>query len=402
MKGRIAVLGAGLSGVAAALELAEAGCDVDLYDRCPEPFSRASLVSEGKIHLGYVYALDRSLETARTMIRGAATFKPLLARWTGEEFFAANASTPFIYAVPRDSMMSPDEIRNHFSAVAGLVEAAPDTICVDAEKRGWRELAAGDVGAYFDPDVIETAFQTDEIAIDTNRLAGILRAALGSMDRLTMRLSNEVVSVAEEQGGFRVEADGPEGRSSGLYAAVVNALWERRLPVDIELGMEVQRPAIHRYKVGLRTNDPEVSAGLPSVTFLVGPYGDSTAFPTSAFVSWYPTGLLSQEVGIAPRHFDIELDEKEAEAQIAATLAGLRRFMPGASGALQEKAGRWKVNGGFISAWGKSGIEDEGSELHQRYAVGVHSKGNYHSIDTGKLTLAPLFAAEAAARILGR
>ena len=52
-----------------------------------------------------------------------------------------------------------------------------------------------------------------------------------------------------------------------------------------------------------------------------------------------------------------------------------------------------------FTAWGETGIEDRTSELHQRHAVGVHSRGRYHSIDTGKLTLAPMFAAEACARL---
>ena len=81
---------------------------------------------------------------------------------------------------------------------------------------------------------------------------------------------------------------------------------------------------------------------------------------------------------------------------------GLRDLMPGASELLDPSAAAWEIAGGYITAWGASGIDDGGSELHQRYAVGVSSHGNYHTIDTGKMTLAPLFAAEACSRILGR
>jgi glycine/D-amino acid oxidase-like deaminating enzyme len=65
---RIAVLGAGGVGVCAALELADRGYRLDLYDENSQPLIRASANNEGKIHLGLVYAKDNSLRTARTMI----------------------------------------------------------------------------------------------------------------------------------------------------------------------------------------------------------------------------------------------------------------------------------------------------------------------------------------------
>jgi len=49
-----------------------------------------------------------------------------------------------------------------------------------------------------------------------------------------------------------------------------------------------------------------------------------------------------------------------------------------------------EINGGYIFAWGKSDIDDARSRLHRRYEIGVHSHRGYHSIDTGKLTMAPL------------
>ena len=50
------------------------------------------------------------------------------------------------------------------------------------------------------------------------------------------------------------------------------------------------------------------------------------------------------------------------------------------------------VKGGVIVAWGETDIYDPSSELHRRYEIGVTSAGRYHSIDPGKLTMAPYFA----------
>jgi hypothetical protein len=65
----------------------------------------------------------------------------------------------------------------------------------------------------------------------------------------------------------------------------------------------------------------------------------------------------------------------------------------------RELDGLW-IKGGPIVAWANTDIDDPQSELHNRYDIGVHSKGRYHSVDPGKLTMAPLFAEDCVRRIL--
>jgi glycine/D-amino acid oxidase-like deaminating enzyme len=58
------------------------------------------------------------------------------------------------------------------------------------------------------------------------------------------------------------------------------------------------------------------------------------------------------------------------------------------------------VKGGVIVAWGQTDIYDPASELHRRFEIGITSKARFHSIDPGKLTMAPYFADVCTARIL--
>jgi hypothetical protein len=58
------------------------------------------------------------------------------------------------------------------------------------------------------------------------------------------------------------------------------------------------------------------------------------------------------------------------------------------------------VAGGAIFALGETDIDDPESRLHERYKVGITSVGNYHSVDTGKYSLAPLLASRVADRIM--
>ena len=54
------------------------------------------------------------------------------------------------------------------------------------------------------------------------------------------------------------------------------------------------------------------------------------------------------------------------------------------------------VDAGVIFSWGATDIDDPASELHRRHDIGVRASDGYFSVDTGKLTCAPLFAARLA------
>jgi hypothetical protein len=86
---------------------------------------------------------------------------------------------------------------------------------------------------------------------------------------------------------------------------------------------------------------------------------------------------------------------------IDATLAAFARLvmpMRGFHRGLFEEA---IVAGGIILAAGETDIDDPMSRLHTRNAVGVRSVDGYHSVDTGKYTLAPMYAMEIADRVCG-
>src|SRR6185369_7227383 len=113
----VVVLGAGLQGAGVALELARRGVPVSLVDQDSLPMNRASLRNEGKIHLGFIYANDRSLATASLQLEGALRFRSILARWIGRGDEWLVRSTPFYYLVARDSVVAPDRLAEHYSAV---------------------------------------------------------------------------------------------------------------------------------------------------------------------------------------------------------------------------------------------------------------------------------------------
>ena len=50
------------------------------------------------------------------------------------------------------------------------------------------------------------------------------------------------------------------------------------------------------------------------------------------------------------------------------------------------------VAAGVIFSWGATDIDDLQSELHQRHDIGPEFHDGYVTVNTGKLTSAPLFA----------
>ncbi len=399
---RVAVLGGGLQGACVALELASAGIRVDLYERNARCVSQASAQNEGKIHLGYVYAKDRTLETARLMIRGALCFAPLLRRWIGSDIDRVPVSRPFYYAVHRESLLSADEVENHLRASNEIARAIGNGSANDYFGVDYREtpVRLADYGDLFDPQSVVAAFVTPEIAIDAAVLAGFVRDRLASESRITCIFNARVLGVALGDPGVDVNFEIAGERGRDRYDHVVNALWDGRLAIDATIGIRPERPWLFRIKHYLRLNSPGPGPILPSTTIVLGPFGDVVRYANgTSYLSWYPAGLRNVSRDLQPPGWPCELDRETANRMRRSIVTGLSGVVP-AVGSL-DRAGleSCEVEGGVIFAWGATDIRDPASGLHARSDIGPRSYGRYHSVNTGKLTVAPLFAKMTADRI---
>ena len=91
------------------------------------------------------------------------------------------------------------------------------------------------------------------------------------------------------------------------------------------------------------------------------------------------------------------LPRAEQQALGRRVLAAFDRLVPGLAQAEVRT-----VDAGVIFSWGHTDITDPASVLHRRDETGVTSVDGYHSVNTGKLTTAPLFAMDTADRVAGR
>ena len=91
MIAHVAVLGGGIMGCCTALQLARRGLTVTIVDAAGALMTGASRWNEGKIHLGYLYAADPSLATARRLLPGGLAFRPLMEDLLGQSIAPAVA-----------------------------------------------------------------------------------------------------------------------------------------------------------------------------------------------------------------------------------------------------------------------------------------------------------------------
>ena len=122
----VGVLGGGLQGCCTAIALAARRVRVTLFDKNDALLSRAAIANEGKIHLGYMYAGDPTLSTAKTMMAGALAFAPFLERYLARPAHAFSLSLPATYIVHRDSQHSAEDVCAYLKTVHRLINEAAD------------------------------------------------------------------------------------------------------------------------------------------------------------------------------------------------------------------------------------------------------------------------------------
>ena len=402
----VAVLGGGLTGIATALELAKNGTTVVLVEQDDLPMNRASLRNEGKIHLGLIYANDPTFGTARLQLQGALQFRGLLARWIGERANSLRRSTPFLYLVTKGSLLSREQLATHYAAVERecadhLTQARELDYLGDRPERLFQPCALSELEPLLKIDGLAAAFRTQERAIDTDELAQALRGAVRDASEIRFLPQRKVESVTRLPGRFRIEGSGPEGRWQLDAGQVVNATWENRLAIDATVGLRPEAGWLHRLKYRVIARVPEHLRQAPSVTMVLGPYGDVVIRPDgTAYLSWYPLGLRGWTHELAPPASWAapcrgELADEERRTVADGVLGAIDAWYPGI-GASEPLL----VDAGAIVAYGRTDVDDAASGLHDRSRVGVTSSDGYHSVDPGKLTTAPLFAKLAADRVL--
>jgi len=396
----VLVLGAGIQGVCAALALAYSGHRVIVIDAADDCMQRASMRNEGKVHLGFVYANDPSARTPELMLDASLAFGDLLERWIGRSLpWNRLRSRPFTYLVLDDSMLPPHAIFDAYARLQQVYEDRRPARYVGTTLESlYAEVDVAELGDSLAHTRIAAAARTAEVAVDPALLRRELREALHAHPCITTRFGYAVHEATRSSGGFTVSGTRSDGHTwSTCGPVVVNCLWDHRIALDAQLGIQPSHPWVYRLKYRVTGELPVGLAHQSSLTMVLGRYGDLVAHPgRPAYLSWYPACIAGWDTSVSPPqawHRACIGDDRrpQALAIARATVAAMAEIVP----ALADfRIGT--VDAGVIVARGSTDIDDPESELHARADIGVHSHDGWFSIDTGKLTTAPRFAQQLA------
>jgi glycine/D-amino acid oxidase-like deaminating enzyme len=393
-----------MQGCCCALALVERGLDVTIFDRNDHLLSRAAVANEGKIHLGYMYANDLSHSTARVMMQGALAFAPFLERHLGISAQSLHLSNPAAYVVHCDSQRSAEQIAEYLTIVHTMIlDAAagrPEAYFGRDLSQKPRPWSVAEREAKFDGEIAVAVFDTPEVAVNAVALAQTLRRRIHDDPRIEVRLAHRVLSIEDIDHPIVVAQD-PGAIARHRFDHVINALWDGRMAINDTLGFRANRAWLHRLKYGVSFYLPALANRPPSATFVSGPFGEVVSYHDGLiYLTWYPVCLAAISRDIAPPEWPTYPDEPLRSKLVRDTLGAMGRIVLALRDLHPEALVDVSVKGGPIVAWGETDIYDPKSELHRRYEIGVTSDRRFHSVDPGKLTMAPYFAHLCADRLL--
>jgi glycine/D-amino acid oxidase-like deaminating enzyme len=374
-------------GTCTALLLARRGISVSLFDAQTEPMRGAGRWNEGKIHQGYLYAADNTLATARRLLPGALSFDRIVSSLIERPVSERMTRGPDLLFTHVDSVVQPKDTYQYLKAVWALSrEAGLDT--APPEQLGQRQFRA-----ITEHPSISAVCITPEQSIDTNWLADQLVTRIKGESRVEGRFGETVVDLFEQNSKWTIVTD--KGTADG-FDVVVNALWEGRAAIDAKRGLSSPLRC-YRYRASVFA--PIVACDLPNFVVATGPFGDFKNYGNSVYLSWYPAGLLVNEVTqYAPDTPRLDLEEKLSIRN--ATIRALAEFIPGLA-RLSETTDGCDVQGGWVVAAGKGALSELSSGLHKRDTFGIRRLDSYVSVDVGKYSMAPFLAEQIVNEIVG-
>jgi len=301
-------------------------------------------------------------------------------------------SSKFNYLVAKDSMLSPDEVDTYFQTLQTIYRQyledenltylgkKPDTI--------FKKIS---LPPQVNPDFFEACFATEEVAIHHKSIKEIIKTKILS-ENISLCLNQRVTAAKRIPNGFMVETHSEDEGVLQLKSDVVfNCLWEGRMILDKQMGMQVEKGYNLRLKYGIIAKPLESDRRLPSFSVIQGPYGDFVNFPQSkeTYFCWYPSSMKGMVIDQSiPTSWDEACDGKIPQTVrqklVNENFKHFKRLIPTLSDfqVLSIKAG-------VIVAKGHHDIHHMDSKLHTRNESPITQNDGYFSINTGKFTSAP-------------
>lgn len=376
----VCIIGAGIGGSTAALQLADAGFKVILIDKAKNAMSRTSGINPGRSAFGFHYT---DANTGYQMIEGSKQFDRFFPDIRLDDGGAR-------YFVVKDSQVSKEE----YLKICELLKQKYDEQFGESENF-YRVLNEKEYENEVDKNQVVLGIQTKEQLINMPKLVATVNHRLRAAKNITILTEHEVIDAKRQGQTFELIYKASDGKIGTLAAnQVVNAAWEYRHKIDSFLGHKPDFVFTNRLKVLAKVQLPKSMIDSHSMMFVRGPFAmmanwrDGTAFLTYAPITNYSQ---TSDIEI-PLHWESMITccdlTEEKKALGHKIIEGAAKYIPQLA-----KAGLLDVRAGVIYSEGDANPSDPESAMHCRDKTGMcEIVPGWISLDTGKLILGPFYA----------
>lgn len=388
VKTHVAIFGGGAGGVSAALELADSGYQVTIYERNRALLQGSSNATPGRAGHGYHYL---HAETGKLYLRATIEVvrrfpECMLGYNKGEDHYLKHGLY-FIMKMKKDLGLENERFASQHPAESILVtyellrEEYAQLIADDPKNKVF-----GEPNQFFkieDKQGYESIVDTTKVAMVVNTREELLNWP---------KLRGVLIALVNEHPNIHVDCDttvrSPRYRSGGsgfcfyanerlVYADyIVNSTWEEMEYLNHQMGFLMPPDSrTNRLKTIITIKLPPVLTEQPSMFFCMGPHamfsnmGDGRGMATYA----PETNLhASTALQLAPEAKDC-LDKKqslfERNTKAQRVLSGVAEYMP-----VILKSEIIDMGFGIIKTHGTVDISDPNSDFHKRDYLGVEEK----------------------------
>jgi hypothetical protein len=372
---KIAVIGGGTLGTLTALQLSNLGYNVSIFEKNHEILRGASYFGEAKIHLGYTYGLA-GIFTIQSLLNSAFSFKSIFERALNQQIdWSSFISSPFVYKVDKESLISVDEFIDHANKISELIKTCVSSECYlnleDSEVNHFKRIS-------------ERNFATGERAIDVVLLNKLIKSELSKRSNISIFLNHKIEKLNFNSSKKYVLRTDHETVVEE-FSYVINCTWDQRNKLDKSFVDDLK---VYNYRTKLYVY-AETNLKDLALTTVLGKFGDLVIFGNGRlYASDYYQGLTNFENGVFPKFQERETLPKDLVDKHWASCQN--RYKEDVPSILEVSD--FKTFERTIVAIGESDIDKIESELHNRLPFHVFTKANYISALATKYTNIPLLS----------
>ncbi|HSS03366.1 MAG TPA: FAD-dependent oxidoreductase [Kofleriaceae bacterium] len=409
----VCVIGGGVAGATAALELAARGCTVEILEAGRRLFDGVSTRQSHREHLGHHYPGDPSGRTAQLCMRGALAFERRYPGFTSGErpWFNFVVSGRDDAAAPweRSSIVSPAEYRAYCETLRALyleLSTQERDARFGPVSEFCRVLDEAEYAHLVAADRVALAVASPERVIRTESFVGHLQDRLRAEPAITVRTGHRVIAVEPRRTGYRLIVCEAGVQRALDYPQVVNATWSHAATLDEAVG-RAPPPSTIRLRLITHVDLPAELAGAPSLFFTLGAFGNYTNLgrtsrsAAEAAVFYVPVcdagSTTERDIPDDWKALIADgLDPARAIEVGHEVVRGLARFVPALA-----RARLRETRVGTVITRGDADIWDRDSAVHHRFEAGVESLApGWHSVNIAKLTYCVWVADAVASAVL--